>query len=170
LFNLASSYADVDYYHVLLVSKHATKAELKVAYHKALLEAHPDKRKQKDLAAAIDSASKTMVDIDTVKEAYRVLSDDELRAIYDSKHSAGRHSVATGPRPAQVVSLEEFTEGGSEADGSDEQGNGVWTYQCRCGGLYQITAALMEDGVHLVACSSCSEAVWVGYELAESEE
>ncbi|KNZ77505.1 Diphthamide biosynthesis protein 4 [Termitomyces sp. J132] len=68
------------------------------------------------------------------------------------------------PRPAQVVSLEEFEEAMTESEKDS-----VWRYQCRCGGMYRITAADMENGHHLVGCSSCSEVVWVGYELQESD-
>ena len=45
-----------------------------------------------------------------------------------------------------------------------------WTYGCRCGGLYVITEDDMEAGQHLVGCISCSEVLWVGYELAEGGE
>jgi len=60
-----------------------------------------------------------------------------------------------GPRPAQIVSLEEF----------EEQDNISWCYECRCGGTYRIREDDLERGQHLVGCGSCSEVVWVGYEL-----
>jgi diphthamide biosynthesis protein 4 len=59
----------------------------------------------------------------------------------------------------QVISLADF----------DEQGADMWVHACQCGGVYAIAGAEMDRGVHLVPCTSCSEVVWVGYELAEEE-
>jgi diphthamide biosynthesis protein 4 len=107
----------------------------------------------------------SLVDIALIKEAYAVLSNDERRAVYDA-HLKHRTYATNPPRPAQVISLEEFedeTIGIIEGD----QG-GPWRYPCRCGGTYWITTELMDKGEHLIACNSCSEAVWVGYEVMES--
>lgn len=123
-------------------------AQIKSAYHRALLHSHPDKKK-----------SSEPIDIALIKQAYSTLSDPQLRAEYDAQQS---YSPAT-PRPAQVVSLEDFEELESETDTNDS-----WRYTCRCGGSYHITATLMEKGEHLIACNSCSEVIWVGYELVES--
>jgi curved DNA-binding protein CbpA len=48
--------------------------EIKVAYHRALLTVHPDK---------VTGATGAQVDL--VREAWRVLSDEALRKEYDSK-------------------------------------------------------------------------------------
>ncbi|KAF7315144.1 hypothetical protein MIND_00028800 [Mycena indigotica] len=122
----------MDYYALLNVDVSATQAEIKAAYHRALLAAHPDK-----------NASST-TDIAALKEAYRALSSPEFK-----KH---------GPRPAQIVSLSEFTE-----HPEDE----TWDHPCRCGARYTITVSDMDTGRHLVPCSSCSEVVWVGYEVLD---
>ena len=119
-------------------------AEIKSAYRRTLLQSHPDKKKLSE-----------PIDIALIKEAYSTLSNPQLRAKYDAQHSY----PTAPPRPAQVVSLEDFEE--VEAEES-------WRYACRCGGSYLITSTLMDDGEHLVACNSCSEIVWVGYELVES--
>jgi len=83
--------------------------------------------------------------------------------MYDS-HLKQRTYVTTAPRPAQVVSLEEFEDETTEEDSE----GGPWRYQCRCGGTYRITSELMDKGEHLIACNGCSEVVWVGYEIVES--
>lgn len=80
--------------------------------------------------------------------------------------------IPPGPRPAQVISLEDFEEGGhSNHGGSGIEGDGesAWHHGCRCGGIYIITGEDMEKGHHIVGCNSCSEVVWVGYELREDE-
>lgn len=138
-----------DYYALLSVSQVASAAEIKLAYHRALLLSHPDKQR---------ATLPNDVDIGLLKRAYSVLSSEELRKKYD----ASRMQVSTGPRPAQIVSLEEF----GETQNSDES---VWTYACRCGGQYIIKESEMENDRHLVGCTGCSEVVWVGYELADDE-
>lgn len=77
-----------------------------------------------------------------------------------------KQNIRSVPRPAQVVSLEEFEEL-QDPHTTDEDRQGPWKYSCRCGGSYIITIDLMEDGNHLVACSSCSEVIWVGYEQVD---
>jgi len=86
------------------------------------------------------------------------LSTPNLRAEYDSLRSVTSKSA---PRPAQIVSLDDFEESGSDD---------TWRYICRCGGMYRITSREMEEGHHLVGCSSCSEVIWVGYEQWNPED
>ncbi|KAJ6631597.1 hypothetical protein B0H10DRAFT_2159831 [Mycena sp. CBHHK59/15] len=146
---LDSSQPLVNHYTILSVSSDSSPSEIKSAYHRALLLSHPDKNLTANpLIGAVDIAS--------IKEAYLVLSTPTLRAQYDARTRRSR--VPTGPRPAQVISLEEF----QEHDDLDS-----WSHSCRCGGIYIITSEEMDKGRHLVPCNSCSEMVWVGYELAE---
>jgi len=119
-----------------------------------LLQAHPDKN--------IYSNSSQSIDIALIKEAYYVLSNHQLRAKYDIQLS--QRSNSAPPGPAQVVSLEEF----EEVDQNESEAEDFWRYACRCGGFYHITTTLMEKGEHLITCNSCSEIIWVGYELVES--
>ncbi|KJA28587.1 hypothetical protein HYPSUDRAFT_129372, partial [Hypholoma sublateritium FD-334 SS-4] len=147
-----------DFYQLLSVPRDASLAEIKSAYHRALLKSHPDKRNA--------SNSDNHVDIALIKEAYTTLSNDEDRAAHNAHLKQQIHTVA-GPRPAQVISLEEFDEESSGIAEEDSEG-GPWRYSCRCGGSYLITTTSMEKGEHLIACGSCSEIIWVGYELQGS--
>ena len=69
-------------------------------------------------------------------------------------------------KQTQVISLEEFV-----IHDADEEVNGAtgedWHYECRCDGTYRVTEDDLECGRHLVGCQSCSEVLWVGYELVE---
>lgn len=140
----------VDFYRLLAIHRTASDVEIKSAYHQALLTWHPDR-----------NLSDAPVDIALFKEAYSTLSTPHLRAQYDEELSQAVN--VTGPRPAQVVSLEDFEE-------EDDDGKVNWRYPCRCGGLYRITEEDLDNGQHLVGCGSCSEVVWVGYEQAEGVE
>ncbi|KAJ7597764.1 DnaJ domain-containing protein [Mycena floridula] len=133
-----------DFYKVLSVSRSASAADIKAAYHRALLRNHPDK-----------NTETSAVDIASIQEAHRVLSSPDLRAQYDAKQDQ-RHE--TGPRPAHLLSLDEFRL-------QDHR----YIHRCRCGGIYEITEMDLDEGLHLVGCNSCSEVVWVGYELAQDE-
>lgn len=126
---------------------------MKLAYHRALLLHHPDKQANGD-------RPKDAIDVDLLKRAYTTLSAPDMRRKYD----ASRKTQVAGPRPAQVVSLEELTEHEDGVDG------GCWTYDCRCGGVYRITEREMEEDRHLIGCNCCSEAVWVGYEAVDDDD
>ncbi|KAF5382745.1 hypothetical protein D9615_002900 [Tricholomella constricta] len=152
---LAASEFQPDFYELLSVPKDASAAEIKIAYHRALLRFHPDKNNHLNTPSKPESIS-----ISLIKDAYSILSEPSRRKQYDS--STRQRIAAVGPRPAQVVSLEEFEE---VTHGSDPEEISTWQYECRCGGNYRIESSDMEKGHHLVGCSSCSEVVWVGYEL-----
>lgn len=141
----------LDFYQVLNVKRDATNAEIKAAYHRALLLSHPDKS---------PGQVQQTVTISMIKEAYQTLSTPDLRKKYHVE-TLKEASAPSGPRPAQIISLEEFDE-----DEDEEK----WTYGCRCSGKYQITGLEMEKGQHLVGCSSCSETIWVGFELQDDDD
>ncbi|KAH9897714.1 hypothetical protein C8Q73DRAFT_663629 [Cubamyces lactineus] len=145
-----------DYYELLSVSPSASPADIKAAYHRALLASHPDKRDHANgLSKFVD------IDIGLLKQAFNTLYTPSLRKEYDARRSAS--GSLRGPRPAQVISLEEF----EEREGPD----GItWVYPCRCGGQYAVTEDMLDAGQHLVGCGSCSEAVWAGYELVEDAD
>ncbi len=68
-----------DYYKTLGVSKTASDAEIKKAYHKLALKYHPDKNQDDKNAEA---------KFKEISEAYAVLSDKEKRQQYDTYGSA----------------------------------------------------------------------------------
>jgi diphthamide biosynthesis protein 4 len=144
-----------DYYSLLRITRSASPNAIKAAYHRALLRAHPDKIRQR----ADDSSQ--LVDVGLLHDAFVTLSSATLRSAYDAQ---GMGSRRTDPRPSQVVSLERF-------ECSDPEGpNGgaistCWTFPCRCGGKYEVTEDHLECGLHLVGCGSCSEVIWVGYDV-----
>ena len=68
-----------DYYKLLQVEKNASKADIKVAYHKMSRMYHPDKTQD----------SKTEEMMKRLNEAKSVLLDEVQRAEYDEKHEDG---------------------------------------------------------------------------------
>ncbi|KAJ3571617.1 hypothetical protein NP233_g3649 [Leucocoprinus birnbaumii] len=166
-----------DYYQILNVPPTATLPEIKLAYHTLLLKHHPDKNihsRNHHLSSSSSDCSPrhTDIDISLLKEAYTTLSSPLSRSQYDtslqkslsSSSSTTNTATKLGPRPAQVVSLEDF------AHVEEGQQEDIWEYPCRCGGMYQISESDMDKGQHLVGCRSCSEVIWVGYELVVDDE
>lgn len=143
---------------------------MKTAYHRALLLYHPDKaqnRSYPDISSQfIDGDAGTsrnghqIPSVDEIQKAYVTLSDPILRAAFDASMSEIPVITEKGAqRPAEIVSLEEFT---PDAEGSD-----TLTHPCRCGASYRITEEQLDADVHLIGCNGCSEVVWVGYEAVE---
>jgi len=144
-----------DYYSLLRITRSASPNTIKAAYHRALLRAHPDKISQR----ADDSSQRE--DVGLLHDAFVTLSSAKLRSAYDAQVM---QSHRTDPRPSQVVSLERFE--CSDPEGPDGRAiSTCWTFPCRCGGKYEVTEDHLERGLHLVGCGSCSEVIWVGYEV-----
>jgi diphthamide biosynthesis protein 4 len=146
----------VDFYHILEIQQDASQEEVKRAYHQALLRHHPDKKRADSGLTPI-----TIPAIDTLREAFQILSSPSSRQIYDQTLKSSLSSSQTPPRPANVVSLDDF-QVVPRGDSS------TWTYTCRCGGTFVISEQLLDEDIHLVGCDCCSEVVWVGYEIQES--
>ncbi|KAH8117778.1 hypothetical protein DFH11DRAFT_858483 [Phellopilus nigrolimitatus] len=159
-----SSSTPQTHYQILRISPSATQAEIKTAYHRALLACHPDKRK----ISRCNTEFVEFFSVERIQGAYRTLADLESRSAYDtslinSEHTAGQSS--SGARPAQIISLEEFT-----CMEETKDSHATWTIACRCGGMYVISEADMEIERHLIACERCSEVVYVGYEVIDEDE
>ncbi|XP_054325582.1 dnaJ homolog subfamily B member 7 [Pongo pygmaeus] len=71
----------VDYYEVLGVQRYASPEDIKKAYHKVALKWHPDKNPENK-----EEAERKFKE---VAEAYKVLSNDEKRDIYDKYGTEG---------------------------------------------------------------------------------
>lgn len=152
-------------YDTLNLHPTASQAEIKAAYHRLLLTTHPDKQKN---SGKVDKGLANRFDLDRIRDAYRTLSDPETRLVYDTalKRGSSNTGTKTGPRPAQIVSLEEFETSFTDGRGANSS---FWTYSCRCGGQYAITEADLENDLHLIACERCSETIYVGYEAVEDD-
>ncbi|MCJ1377019.1 hypothetical protein MMC17_000109 [Xylographa soralifera] len=74
---VTDSVEEIDLYEILEITRGASKAEIKKAYHKAALSSHPDKVAEGDREAA-DARFKA------VSQAYEILHDEETRELYDA--------------------------------------------------------------------------------------
>jgi len=127
-------------YSVLNCTSKATVSEMKKSYQELLLRHHPDKNDGEESQSFI-----------AVSEAWKVLGNEELRAIYDAEQSNCKLEGCQDSAIWNTFSL-----------GDLEEEDGMLSVTCRCGGKYLVEVEevqqLREDGETevLVDCDTCS--------------
>jgi DnaJ homolog subfamily A member 2 len=91
---------EIDLYEVLSVTKGASKAEIKKAYHKAALTSHPDKVRE-------DQRAEAEIKFKAVSQAYDILSNDDTRALYD-QHGMAAFDKSNGGFPGGAPDMEDI--------------------------------------------------------------
>jgi len=87
-----------DHYTVLGVTRDADPATIKRQYRRLALKLHPDRRAAAAAAPAADAADATRTRFLRVQEAYRVLSNSDLRRAYDAERAGGGHRYGCDQR------------------------------------------------------------------------
>ena len=161
---------NLSHYAVLSLPTHpasnpATSADIKAAYHRALLLHHPDKSRSSRTTTQVRST--LVVSIDRILLAYKVLSSPAAKAEYDGQlrlhlpytslslpdHDEFKQPSFSGIEPIDLDDLD-----------YDEEMN-VWYRSCRCGQNrgFVVTEQQLEegagDGMVVVGCGGCS--LWV---------
>ena len=151
-----------------------TKQQLKTAYHRALLQHHPDKTSTSTTSSAPSTPTTTTKytdtssdnskkhTIDAITTAYKTLSDPRQRAEYDARLRLERRNNAQTSGPdahfhtgLEVVDLEDLHYEETETET-------VWYRGCRCGderGFLVTEEDLereVEGGEVVVGCRGCS--------------
>jgi DnaJ-class molecular chaperone len=116
-------------YEILECSMHATQEELKSSYHRLLLIHHPDKS---------NNTNNSIDEFIKIQSAYRLLSNPEQRASYDSllkqvelKKKADLVNLGDDGDNSSILSLNK--------DFELDLNQGVYTRKCRCAGNFMIT-------------------------------
>lgn len=120
----------MDPYVVLNISVCATDDEVKRAYQKELLKWHPDKCKSH---AATNQFLK-------IQEAWSMIGNAEKKKLHDVTSSSAKQF-----RASDVISLGEFS-----------LVNEMYSYPCRCSGVYEISMDDVNEGYNVVECTDCS--------------
>lgn len=101
----AESMDSMDYYRVLRVTRTASEAEIKAAFHELALRCHPDQYVEEDVGVqrAATRVFKRAV------EAYGILSKPELRAKYDTFVAKGRLRMTPEERAPETPAKKAVT-------------------------------------------------------------
>lgn len=135
-----------DLYSILGCEDNATFDELKKRYQKLALKFHPDKIASHDEEKSDVSHP---VEFSKINFAWNILSDADLRKQYDIKW---KQRCISQEWPIQDdVCVEEF----DKSDVSDLDEN-MYTYPCRCGGLFVISETDIQIKFDIVCCDTCS--------------
>ena len=138
---------------------------LKQAYHRALLQNHPDKRNRRQPTAVYT--------IDQISTAYRTLSDPAARSSYDASLRISNTIDGAAEDDPDAT----FRTGVESVDLDDlayDEDSVTWSRACRCGnergfafGEADLDEAA-EVGELVVGCSDCS--LWLRVHFAVVEE
>lgn len=125
------------YYEVLDCSENSTQEEIKRAYHRRLLQFHPDKNDSTNIQEFHD-----------VKEAWRILGHPQSRSKYDAVCKQKQLEEEDHPVHARL----------SPSDLEESALEDTLFYRCRCGENYVVEReALQEKNIALqVMCNGCT--------------
>ncbi|KAM3609863.1 uncharacterized protein V6R79_021486 [Siganus canaliculatus] len=160
--------AGKDLYAILGASSSDSIQQLKQRYQQLALQYHPDRLGGQSSSEKLAEVEKFL----EVDEAWRILRDQNTRRQYDLQRRA--QELKQDWPVDSAVYLEDLTW---------EQDDGVYTYNCRCGGIFTISEKEVEDetqnteqdGVEraaeeehrgvVVCCDTCSLSVYVSWSL-----
>ncbi|KAK1929772.1 DPH4 [Phytophthora citrophthora] len=147
------------FYEVLNLDVNCSAADVRRAYHQAARRYHPDKRSND---VGFDSSDGSVLEDEKqflrVQEAYETLRSDELRHKYDAKllqDDLVRKREEEVVVVSDEVTLTDMQRQLLPGEGDDED-EVLYTHQCRCGDLYEITEDELQEGVDVVPCTGCS--------------
>lgn len=139
-------------YSILGCKESATCEEIKKCYQKLALKTHPDKvasQSKEKLSDANDEFAK-------ISFAWKILGDENLRNQYDIKW---KQRCISQDWPIQDdIEIEEF-----EICDTPDCDEHVYTYPCRCGGLYALSETDAKIKFDIVCCDTCSLSVRILY-------
>jgi hypothetical protein len=163
----------------------ASSSLIKKAYHRALLQNHPDKKAsatfepQKTFPSSSSSSSSSspqIYTVDQISQAFNVLSSAQSRAEYDAALRLARAATGAGGGGGgggDDAAITRFQTGIENVDLDDlefDEQDGKWYRSCRCGNDrgYTFKEADLEeasdDGVLIVGCHDCS--LWLRVHFA----
>ena len=145
-----------DAYHTLGVREDASSEELKRAYQQLARRHHPDRAKTSD--ASPSEASDEL--FRQVQVAWEQLRDPTARRRYDSERR--NEDLLHAQQASHTIELDlgemDYVE--------DAAGHGLWTHNCRCGDVFEVTESQLSAGIDAIACRSCSLVLCPLYQAA----
>lgn len=128
----------IDYYKILETERSATGEELKKNYQRLVLASHPDKNVEKEAS-----------DFLLIQKAWSILRNPESRKQYNAMLACYENSDVL---LYNTILLSEMDHD-SESD--------VYTYSCRCSGLYCLEEYQVNFPSVIINCNECSFSIQV---------
>nr|XP_034840298.1 DPH4 homolog [Maniola hyperantus] len=128
----------VDYYKVLHSDRKASDEELKRSYQRLALLFHPDK---------VGHGHEE--EFYLLQKAWSILKDPVSRRQYDAELACYENDQLL---LYDTISITEMVYDASE---------GVYTYQCRCNGVYYLKASELSSNEVNIGCNECSFSIQV---------
>ncbi|KFK32024.1 hypothetical protein AALP_AA6G190200 [Arabis alpina] len=138
--HLGENCVEETYYEILSVKEDASYEKIRNSYRSAILHSHPDKIN----SSRCSSDEKFL----KIQKAWEVLSDAELRVVYDNGLRCSRQDGIT----ADEISIEDMS---VEING---EGGIIMElfYQCRCGDYFSVDSTELETmGFGLLRDGDC---------------
>ncbi|CAH8332052.1 unnamed protein product [Eruca vesicaria subsp. sativa] len=136
------------HYEILSVDEDASYDQIRNSYRSAILHSHPDKLN----TSPCTSDEKFL----KIQKAWQVLSDAELRVVYDNDLRSSRQDGTT----ADEISVEDMS---VEISGEDME----IFYQCRCGDYFSVDSSELETmGFALLRDGNCVQVRRLGASVA----
>ena len=167
---LATHYQVLKLSPAILDTQHDPSALIKKAYHRALLQNHPDKA-----SSSPSSASPSVYTVDQITRAFTVLSSPSQRASYDA--SLRLQTTDGQGTPGNLTT--KFQTGVENVDLDDltfDDAEECWYRSCRCGNDrgYLFREADLEEvgdeGELMVGCLDCSLWLRVHFAVVEDDQ
>lgn len=165
---LVTHYQVLELNPAILDTQHDPSTLIKKAYHRALLQNHPDKATSSPLSPSVYS-------IDQISKAFTVLSSPAQRAAYDTSLR-----LQTGDSEGTTGNLTtKFQTGVENVDLDDlafDDAEECWYRSCRCGNDkgYLFREADLEEvgeeGELMVGCLDCSLWLRVHFAVVRDDE
>lgn len=148
-----------DYYRVLGVSRTASKAELKKAYHRLARQFHPDVCREPDAE----------VTFKRINEAYQVLSNKSLRAEYD--HLAYRWQHQGRAAYPDYAAFDQFVASYFDAEGNIQREHACLFSCPYCGSDATVffDQSIISWQNCVKRCDVCAQSIAIDYEIKKDQ-
>ena len=139
-----------DFYEILGCTTEDSRATLKSCYQSLILLTHPDKA---PLAPTSTTDAITSPSFHDVTRAWRCLSDDAARRVYDATRAERDLLLLEGP-VNDTVDVECF---------DSSPGGDSYSTECTCGDRFTLTTDQRDCRLDILSCDSCSLSIRVVY-------
>ena len=174
---LATHYQVLKLSPAILDTQHDPSTLIKKAYHRALLQNHPDKATPSTSSTSSSSSSSPSIyTVDQITRAFTVLSSPSQRAAYDTSLRLQTTSDGEGIPGSLSTKFQTGVENVDLDDLAFDDAEECWYRSCRCGndrGYLFHEADLEEvgdEGELMVGCLDCSLWLRVHFAVVEDDQ